>query len=228
MFLTHQRPLRLFRTSIPFVYPSSGSIGNNGALSGITALPQAYPVAYVYVKADAIVAGSAAGWYYAVFASTTAATLYNNVYTSGVPAIPTTPTAFATTGPGAYTQTTGSNITGPTFTMPANTFGPEGRLRVEMASRATASNANAKQINFAIGSTTMFSQSLASSTGTEVVGRMKGQAATGRQTVALGTALVATDVTNDTTTDLTCNLRFNLGTASDGLILNCCDVVLEA
>ena len=117
----------LYDSSIPFILPSSGTMGNNGALTVTTALQTTYTNAYVYLPANAIVAGSAAGWYYAVFSSTTLATVYNNTYTSGTPTIPASPTAFSTTGPGAYTQTT-AQITGITVPVIGNTFGLTGGL----------------------------------------------------------------------------------------------------
>ena len=115
----------IFQTGIPFVLCSSGSMGNNGALSGLTAMQETYAKAYVYMPASAISAGSSAGWYYAVFSSTSAGTVYNNVYTTGVPAVPASPTAFVTTGPGAFVQTT-AQITGVNFTIPGNSFGING------------------------------------------------------------------------------------------------------
>lgn len=121
----------LGQSNIPFVLVSSGTMGNNGALSGVTALPTTYASAYVYLPANAISAGSSAGWYYAVFSSTTAATVYNNTYTSGTPTIPGSPTAFVTTGPGAYTQTTGSYISAYTVSVPANSMGTNGAVRLE-------------------------------------------------------------------------------------------------
>ena len=132
----------LLENAIPFVIVSSGTMGNNGALSGITAVATAYTSAYVYLPANAIVAGSAAGWYYAVFSTTTAATVYNNVYTSGVPTVPSSPTAFATTGPGAYTQTTGL-LPSLTVTLPANSIGKNGTIDFEVETTQT-NNANNK------------------------------------------------------------------------------------
>jgi hypothetical protein len=105
-------------------------MGNNGALSGLTAVATTYPNAYVWMPSGAISAGSAAGWYYATFSSATAATVFNNTYTSGTPAIPGSPTAFVTTGPGAYTQTTGSNIAAYTLAIPGNTIGVNGSIQI--------------------------------------------------------------------------------------------------
>ena len=120
----------LFQNAVPFLIPSSGSIGDNGALTGITALLQAYPNCYMYFPANAISAGSAAGWYYVVMSSTTAGTIYNNVYTTGLPTIPSSPIAFVTTGPGAYTQTTGSFINVYSFNVPGNLLGINGFIDV--------------------------------------------------------------------------------------------------
>lgn len=136
-------PYCLFRNGIVFVYVSSGTMGDNGALSGISAAPVlANQGGYVYLPASAISAGSSAGWYYAVFSSTTAATVYNNVYSSGVPAIPSSPTAFVTTGPGAYTQTSGSWIAGMQITLPANSVGANGVIRTNFTTFSSASGNN--------------------------------------------------------------------------------------
>lgn len=148
-------PLVIGHSRVPFVIPSSGTMGNNGALSGITAVAQAYPAAYVYMPAGAIAAASAAGWYYAVFSSTIAATLYNNVYTAGTPSIPASPTAFVTTGPGAYTQTT-SGVQAFAMTVPGGLIGINGGLRATIMS-ANNNSANTKGALFKYGGTTFFS-----------------------------------------------------------------------
>lgn len=155
----------LFKCTIPFVFPTSGSFANNGALSGITAVPNTYPNAYVYLKANVVVAaGQAAGWYYAVFSSTTAATVYNNVYdptVGGVPTIPTSPTAFATTGPGAFAQDVSAGRAGPTFNLPAGALGINDTLKCDFAIRC-ANSANAKSIGIRAGASNVISVSMAS------------------------------------------------------------------
>jgi hypothetical protein len=120
----------LGQSHIPFVMASSGTMGNNGALSAITAVAAIYPAAYVYLPAAVIASGSLAGWYFAVFSSTSTATVYNNTYSGGTPQIPASPTAFVTTGPGAFTQTTGSFIGTYSLTIPGNTIGANGSVRV--------------------------------------------------------------------------------------------------
>lgn len=130
------------QTGIPMILPSSGSIGNNGALSGITALPAVYDACYMYFPANAIVAGSVAGMYFVDMSSNTAGTIYNNVYTGGTPTIPASPTAFVTTGPGAYTQTTSATEV-LSYTVPANAMGVNGRLEVR-GRMSCPNNANSK------------------------------------------------------------------------------------
>lgn len=159
------RPLNgsvsLFATAIPMVLPSSGSIGDNGALTGLTALPVQFASCYMYFPASAISAGSAAGLYYVVMSSTTAGTIYNNTYTSGLPTIPASPTAFVTTGPGAYTQTTASDIMLLSFTVQGGLMGINGALR-SVSAWGVTNNANAKTAKEKYGGTATFSFSLAS------------------------------------------------------------------
>jgi hypothetical protein len=117
----------LSKSSIPFIHISSASIGDNGALTGVTTLVVTYSLgAYCYFPANSIAAGVAAGWYWTVFSSATAGTIYNSTYTSGTPAAGTL-TAFVTTGPGAYTGDT-TERAGPTITIAANALGANGRF----------------------------------------------------------------------------------------------------
>ena len=126
---------------VPLILQSSGTVGANGALSGIVALPFAYAACYMYFVAGAVYAGSTAGWYYAVMSSTTAATVYNDRYTSGAPAIPATPTPIVAAGPGAYTQATGT-ITALSVTIPGGAMGPHGRLRVSQMGGCISNGGN--------------------------------------------------------------------------------------
>lgn len=143
------------QTAIPFVL-TSGSMGNNGALTLTTAVATAYPNAYVYMPAGAISAGSVAGWYYAVFSTTSAATVYNNTYTGGNPTIPSSPTAFSTTGPGAFTFSTASSYTGISFTVPGGTLDTNGSIEVQYTATANTS-ANAKYARALINNSTNLS-----------------------------------------------------------------------
>jgi hypothetical protein len=131
-------PSVMLSSSIPFIITSSGTMGNNGALSGVAAMEMAYANAYVYLPAGAIFAGSAAGWYFAQFSSTTAAQVFNNFYSTGVtgpaigggtPQIPASPVPFATTGPGLFTQTN-ATIAAVAMVMPAGLLGPNDGVMV--------------------------------------------------------------------------------------------------
>lgn len=121
----------LLSSGIPFIKASSGSMANNGAVSGLAVLPKTYSNgAYIYLPANAINAGSAAGWYWFVASSTTAGTVYNCTYTSG-PVRPCAATAFVTTGPGAFTGSTAA-ITAWSVTLPANLMGINGTVEIQV------------------------------------------------------------------------------------------------
>lgn len=140
----------LIQCGVPLVLPSSGSIGNNGALTLTTALPYAYPAAFMYFPASAIVSGSAAGWYYVAMSTTLLGTIYNDVYVSGKPVVPSSPVTFSTTGPGAYTQTTGGAITSLNFTVPGGALGKSGELTITKMGACT-NNANSKIVETFLG-----------------------------------------------------------------------------
>lgn len=126
------QPLTVLSVSgIPFIKASSGTMGNNGAVSAMTALPRTYSSgAYLWLPAGAIAAGvpASASWYWFVASSTTAGTVYNSTYTSGKPQ-PGTLTAFATTGPGAFTGST-AVVTAISIPVPANAMGRNGRVEI--------------------------------------------------------------------------------------------------
>lgn len=137
---------KLGQSTLPFVVVPSGSFGNNGAYTTANAAQAtAYPSAYCSVPAGAIATGvpAAQAWYYCTWQSTTAATFFNNVYTSGTPTIPASPTAFVTTGPGAFTQTVGSNIAAYTLAIAGNTIGVNGGLLV-LISKSNNNSAGVK------------------------------------------------------------------------------------
>ena len=156
------RPLNgcvmLFNTAIPVGLPGGGSIGNNGALTLTTALQTTYSSIYLYFPANAISAGSAAGIYYVVMSSTTAGTIYNNTYTGERPTVPSSPTAFSTTGPGAYTQTVGSDITMYSVTIKGGTMGLDGCISVpRFMVTMPATSGSGKLTKTKLGSTTDYS-----------------------------------------------------------------------
>ncbi len=123
------------KSAVPFILPSNGSVGNNGALTLGVALDRVYPRCYMYFPTGAIFSGSAAGWYWVVMSSTTVGVIYNNTYTSGYPRIPTT-SGFTTTGPGAFTTTTGSDLAALTFTLPGNVLPRFGGMQSRLSMTA--------------------------------------------------------------------------------------------
>lgn len=131
----------LGQSGLPMIVAGSGSMGNNGALTLTTALGTTYPNAYVYMPAAAIAAGSLAGWYYTTFSSATAGTLFNNTYANGTPVIPASPTAFVSTGPGAYTGSSAAQ-TAYSLSITANTLGINGGIRASLAASYTNTAAN--------------------------------------------------------------------------------------
>jgi hypothetical protein len=143
----------LLQNGIPFVTPASGTISATGALSGMgVALPTTYANAYFFFPASALSTTSAAGWYFTQMTSTTAGTVFQNTYTSGIPSIPLTSTRVAVTaGQGAYTQVSTTN-TAISFTIPANALGPNGKLRYSML-QTNNNSAGIKFVSVTIGST---------------------------------------------------------------------------
>jgi hypothetical protein len=122
---------QLLHTSIPFILSASGSMGNNGAVTLGVALDRVYPRCYMYFLANAIFAGSLAGWFWTVMSSTTVGVVYNNTHTSGYPTIPTV-AGFTTTGPGAYTQTAGVDLAALAVTLPGNSLDRWGGLQTRL------------------------------------------------------------------------------------------------
>lgn len=133
----------LFHSSIPFIFASTGSMGNNGALSGLTSLVNTYANAYILLPIGAIDGTNplAAGWYYCTMSSATAGTVFNNTYTSGQPVIPASPTAFFTTGPGAFTGDS-SATSAFSYTMPAATLAVNDTIRISFKATTTNTAAN--------------------------------------------------------------------------------------
>ena len=143
----------LGQSRIPFILPGAGTMGNNGAITGLTSLPRTYnaPGAYIYLPAGAIASGSAAGWYWFVASSATAGTVYNNTYSSGTPAAPGSPTAFSTTGPGAWTLATATYFNAYTLAIAGNVVGVNGSVRLT-GDVSFSSSTNAKTFAGAYGS----------------------------------------------------------------------------
>ena len=221
----------LGQTGIPFVIPSSGTMGNNGALAVTTALDYAYPASYVRLPAGAIQTGSAAGWYYAVWSSASTATVYNNVYTSGNPVIPTSPAAFSTTGPGAYTQSTGSNIGAYTLSIPASQLGPNDGLSVYV-NASYANDANTKSVGTSLGSAPFSSASFTTSHSWAGIAGFRNRGSTGSQVTMLNNNNFGTGTSPSNLTTMSVNtaaaqnlvVNAQLTNAADYIVIQSVDV----
>jgi hypothetical protein len=217
-------PYSPFQNGIPMILPSSGSMADNGAVTLTTALPATYSSCYVYLPANAISAGSAAGLYYAVMSSTTVGTVYNNTYTGGEATIPTSPTAFATTGPGAFAQTTAADITLLTWTLAGGALSKTGSL-FAFPLWAINSSGNQKiirqKINTVDANVLGFTTTAASAHPYEFRNRgvldknvSNGAAGFGANTTA------PVSLTADTSANVTIELTARLATATDYVVLS--------
>ena len=209
----------LGQSNIPFVMCSSGTMGNNGALSAITALPTTYPSAYTYFPVNQIAAGVAAGWYYTVYSSTTAGTVYNNTYTSGTPVIPSSPTPFVTTGPGAFTQTTGADIQA--FAVASLTLGLNDYIQTSSVF-SVSNSANNKITRTRFGSQVLSTGNMLNILSSKIEGITANR---GTTSVQFNSRLDSTNSSNnnwttyDTTTAQTYNITVNMATATDYIVI---------
>lgn len=216
---------------IPFVVLASGSFGNNGAYTtSNAAVLTAYPNAYCSVPAGAIATSTPAAqaWYYCVFSSTTAATLYNNTYSTGTPTIPGSPTAFATTGPGAFTQSTGQ-ITAYQLSIAGNTIGAQGALRIT-TEWTNNNSANSKTFKIAFGGSSLNTAANTTNQAYYSVMYMANVGATNSQISSFllpqATSGAPTRTSIDTTSAQTLQLVLQLATATDNICLEASTVEL--
>lgn len=146
----------LASSAIPMIKAPSGTMGNNCAISAMTALPKTYSGgAFILLPTGAIAAGVPAdtAWYWFIGSSTTAGTCYNNTYTSGIPKPPASLTPFATTGPGAFAGTINTQPA-VMIAIPAGTMRPNSQL-VGTVRVLTNNNANSKTTDIRYGGTTV-------------------------------------------------------------------------
>jgi hypothetical protein len=221
----HESPIIVAQAGILMMVPSSGSISDNGALTLTTALTTAGTNYYMYFPAGAIAAGSAAGFYYVVMSTTTAGTIYNNTYTGGTPVVPSSLTAFATTGPGAYTQTTGTEITLCSVVIKGGLLGVGGKLDIDSIV-SNNSNANSKTYNFKFDSATLLTQSVTTSLGVRSMvtlsssGSENNQQAVGASSgmafgPSISTGVAFQDLAINTANDVTVSITGTLANATD-------------
>jgi hypothetical protein len=219
-------PFVLGQSGLPFILPSSGSVGNNGAVTLTTALPRTYAACFMYFQSGALYAGSTPGFYYTAMSSTTVGTVYGNLYQGGQPLVPSTLTPIVATGPGAYTQLiTGSNaVTAASFTLPGNTMGLNGQCEYRLTWQFP-NNANSKQINTIFGGVNIAGDGETSATWRAGWHMVRNAGQTGVQTsfgstsgdVGTGTAINSLAV--DTTAGQACYFTMYMATATDFIVL---------
>jgi hypothetical protein len=133
----------LYRITVPLIIAPTGSMGDNGVLTSGTVNPLVFLKTFTWFPTGAIFTASPAGWYYTVWTTTTAATVYQETWGgASVPTIPTTPTAWAVTGPGAFTGPT-TNASYALLPMPAASV--RSMFEVRMKFHQT-NNANVKTV----------------------------------------------------------------------------------
>jgi hypothetical protein len=130
---------------VPVILASSGTMGNNGAVSAMTALPATYAGgAWLYLPAGAVAAGvpATAAFRWFVGSSTTAGTVYDSTWDgSGIPPMGTA-TPYVTTGPGAFTGIAAGEIVVATVTIPAGAMGPNGYMDVDFGHQINTAAGN--------------------------------------------------------------------------------------
>lgn len=158
------RSFILEQWAVPVGIAQTGSIGNNGALTlGGSGFQVTYSGGiWLYFPANAISAGSAAGFYWTVMSSATAGTIYNTTLGDTVPYVPTRNIAFVTTGPGAYTGHT-SKVSLATVTVPGGSMGLNGGLLVDVLASCMNSGTT-KTFGITLGGSSIYSRSIGAST----------------------------------------------------------------
>jgi len=214
---------------------ANGNIWLSAAATGTTGysipLPRVVGNSYSYFPANAISSGSAAGWYWTNWSSTTVGQAYNNTYSSGQPEVVASPTAFSTTGPGVFTQTAGSYVQGQTGTLIGNTMGVNGSLETGFFFSCPANSNQHVARPFAGVITARYGQVQSSTSGT--VGGLisfTNSGVTGQQTFTNGSGTSGGDYSSgtsatpfytflDTTANQSMGLAIQIGVATDYLIL---------
>lgn len=139
-----------FASGIPFIVPSSGTVTNTvGNITTAAGLDYVPGPSYTFFPIGALYAASPSGWYYTNWTAATLAVVYADMYTSGVPQIPGAPTPLTTVA-GAYTQTTGVDIFGPSYAIPGGFLGQNGFIEWNRVVNNTSS-ANNKVFNMFFG-----------------------------------------------------------------------------
>lgn len=202
-------------------------MANNGAVTYGTSLGRTLATGWHLLPPGSIAAGVPAAdtWYYVQMSSATVGVVFNNTYTIGPTAAPASPTAFVTTGPGAFTGST-TLATGPAVSIGAGTMGNLGTLRSE-SSNSNNNSAGVKQFSVVLGATQFLniSQTTVTTAGIAVDITNQGDATHQMGDVAVnsftpqGSAMGAIFGTENTAAALTLSIRLIKGVATDFAII---------
>lgn len=210
--------------SVPVGIACDGTVGANGALTLGTATPvnfSTYQGIWLYLPAGAAYVGSAAGFYWCVMSSTTAGTIYNNTYTPGVDsgAPPSSPTAIAASGPGAYTGVT-TEVTAFSVTVPGGLMCRTSHLQINGWS-ANNNSGGTKTVRMSFGGTTIVSPALTTNQSTRISTKVVNAGSVAKQSMAAtqadGTASGNGTVIGsaNTASNQSANMTLQLGTSTD-------------
>lgn len=216
-------PYNIGQSGIPVLIPPSGSIADNGSLTLSTALSVAYARSFQYFPADKIAVGVPAGLYYVVMSSTTVGTIYNDTHNAGVPIEPSSPTPFVTTGPGAYTQTTASEITLLNITVPGGSLGKNGSMFAS-PSFVYSNSANTKTMRVLLNTTAVLAGTPTTTAFLpfKYIFQNKGSESVNMDNQGILTGASATNPGRraiDTSADFTYKCTGNLANAADYIVL---------
>lgn len=222
-------PIVLSKGGLPLVALSSGSVSASGAITGITALPLAYPKAFCFFPASTLATsgtGSTAGWYYCTFSDTSHGTACLNTYSTGPPTAPASCTAV-TAGQGSFTGDTSAE-TALQITVPANSMGAHGVVRF---GALVQSNSTGNTKTFALkfsgtGGTAYINNGTSGILSARYDAAISNNGATGAQvgnvaqtSTGSATAYGASLGTADTTADTTLVVQLTRTTATDNIVL---------
>lgn len=240
-------PTSLLRTvaqsHIPFGIAGFTTTASAGALVGIANGAIQWTNAYLWAPANSIcTSGQSAGWYFTQFSSSNAGTIFNNTYTGpGVATVPGSPTAFVCTSTNASQVPPTTELAGLELTIPANSMGANGTLRV-YTTAALTSSAGTKTIRTRFGTAGTGGQ-LASNTAafttTAAASPFVGISNAGLTNDQYGTASLGygstgaagqtvTHTTLDTTQAQVITITGQLGTNTDYLYMISTDIDLRA
>lgn len=176
-------PRLTFGSGIPFILPSSGTVNNTvGNITVSTGLDYVVGPSYVFFPLGALYTNSPSGWYYTNWTAATLCVVYADMYVSGIPAIPSNPTPLTTVA-GAYTQSTGFDIFGPSYAIPGKFLGPNGFIEWNRVIN-NPNSANNKIYNLYFGGVTFQGQTQTTNPKAAGQGTIKNRGRAGAQIAA--------------------------------------------